>query len=221
MFGNLVTDLTYTLVYSLLRNHKGAYWFLLIAPLFEGLLGGTLNLFVVPAFQLKPATGLSAASANIHAYVADCTDPARRSRVFSIYLGLVYIGVAVGPALGSLLIRQSGDLQTVFFYAFSTHFIFASMVWFVVPESLAPTQLSKAKAAYSESKAQSSGGVLAHIESFLAPLKLFTPVTVAKGDNQLKRRKDWSLTLLAAAQGLVNLLIVSGFLEDAMVGVGC
>ena len=209
MFGNLVTDLTYLLVYSLLRDHRGAYWFLLIAPLLEGLLGGTPSLFVVPVFQLKPTTGLSAASANIHAYIADCTVPARRSRVFSIYLGLVYIGMAVGPALGGILIRQSGDLQTVFFYAFSTHFIFASMVWFVVPESLAPTQLSKAKAAYSESKAQGGGGVLTHTGSFLAPLKLFLPVTVAKGDNPLKRRKDWNLTLLAAAHGLVVMLVVS------------
>lgn len=190
MFGNLVTDLTYMLVYSLLRDHKGAYWFLLIAPLLEGSLGG-----------------LSAASANIHAYIADCTIPARRSRVFSIYLGLVYTGMAVGPALGGFLIRQSGDLKTVFFYAFSIHFVFASMVWFVVPESLAPTQLSKAKAAYFESKTQGSGGVLAHVESFLAPLKLFIPVTVAKGNDPLKRRKDWSLTLLAAAHGLVIMLM--------------
>ncbi|KAF9647561.1 MFS general substrate transporter [Thelephora ganbajun] len=193
LFGNLITDLTYLLVYSLLRGRNGAYWFLLIAPVFEGSLGG-----------------LSAASANIHAYVADCTDPARRSRVFSIYLGLVYIGMAIGPAFGGLLIRQSGDLLTVFYYAFASHLCFACTIWFVVPESLAPTQLSRAKAAYNERKARARGGiggVLAHLVSFLAPLKLFIPVTVATGDNPLKRRKDWNLTLLAAAYGLVIMLV--------------
>ena len=44
MVGNLVTDLTYLLVYSLLRDRKGAYWFLLIAPVFEGTLGGVPGL---------------------------------------------------------------------------------------------------------------------------------------------------------------------------------
>jgi MFS family permease len=170
---------------------------------------------VIPVLRIHfpPSVGLSAASANIHAYVADCTDSARRSRVFSIYLGLVYTGVAIGPAFGGLLIRQSGDILTVFYYAFATHLSFASMVWFVVPESLAPTQLSRAKAAYKESKTQISGGIFAHLASFLAPIQLFKPVTVATGDNPLKRRKDWNLTLLAAAHGLVIMLIVSEYLN--------
>jgi len=166
---------------------------------------------------LKFTTGLSAAQANIHAYVADCTDPDRRSRVFSIYLGLVYIGMAIGPALGGLLIRQSGDLLSAFYYAFLNHFFFACMVWFVVPESLAPTQLSRARAMYRESKAQAGVGaggfLLSHLLSFLTPLKLFLPVTVATGGNPLKTRKDWNLTLLAAAHGLVVMLVVSDILE--------
>ena len=45
MVGNLVTELTYIFVYSHLRDHKGAYWFLLTSPLVEGLLGGMQKLF--------------------------------------------------------------------------------------------------------------------------------------------------------------------------------
>ena len=169
---------------------------------------------------LKPTTGLNAASANIHAYIADCTDPARRSRVFSIYLGLIYIGMAIGPAFGGLLIRQSGDLLTVFYYAFANHLTFACMVWFVIPESLSPTQLSRAKVAYSQSKAQARNGLLAHLASFFAPLKLFIPVTVATGNNPLKRRKDWNLTLLAAAHGLVIMLMVRAFFKGVVANPG-
>ena len=131
--------------------------------------------------------------------------------------------MAIGPALGGLLIRQSGDLLTVFYYAFSNHFIFACMIWFVIPESLAPTQLSRAKAAYNKSKARTKGGiggVLAHLVSFMGPLKLFIPVTVATGDNPLKRRKDWNLTLMAIAHGLVVMLVVSEFLDDPAIRVG-
>jgi MFS family permease len=170
-----------------------------------------------------PTTGLSAATANVHAYVADCTDPARRSRVFSIYLGLVYIGMAIGPAFGGLLIHQTGDLLAVFYYAFSNHFAFACMVWFVIPESLAPTQLARAKASYNQNKVQAGGGIsglFAYLVSFLAPLKLFIPVNVATSDNPLKRRKDWNLTLMAAAYGLVVMLVVSGFLQGLVTGVG-
>ena len=172
---------------------------------------------------LKPTVGLSAASANVHAYVADCTDPARRSRIFSIYLGLVYIGMAIGPAFGGLLIRQSGDILTVFYFAFSNHLFFAFMVWFVVPESLSPTQLSRAKAAYNKRMVQTRGGLgglLTTLVSLLAPLKLFIPITVSARDNPLKRRSDWNLTLLAAALGFVIMLVVSEFLEGVVIGLG-
>ena len=222
MFGNLVTDLTYTLVYSRLRDHRGAYWFLLAAPLLEGSLGGTERL---PASSCPsadiPIAGLNAASASIHAYIADCSDPAHRSRIFSIYLGLVYIGMAVGPALGGLLVRQSGDLLSVFYYAFASHLFFACMVWFVIPESLAPTQLARAKVAYSENKARTRNGLLARLTSFLTPLNLFLPVTVTTGGNPLKRRRDWNLTLLAAAHGFVIMLTVSFFVKGVALAVGC
>jgi len=139
-------------------------------------------------------------------------------------MGLAHIGMAIGPALGGLLTHQSGDLLTVFYFAFLNHFLFACTVWFVVPESLAPTQLSRAKVTYRESKAQPRGGmgsVLTHLASFLSPLKLFLPITVATGDNPLKRRKDWNLTLLAAAHGLVVMLVVSDILEGLVMGAGC
>lgn len=223
MFGNLITDVTYLLVYSLLRDHKGAYWFLLVAPIFEGALGGTSILSVLLMLPLKLTSGLTTATSNTHAYIADCTDPAHRSRVFSIYLGLVYTGMAVGPALGGLLIRQSGDLLAAFYYAFLNHFAFACMVWFVIPDSLAPTQLARAKAAYNKSKAAARGGfggLLANLTSFLASLKLFLPVTVATGDNPLKRRKDWNLTLMVTAYGLVVMLVVSEFTQGLVIDVG-
>ena len=171
-----------------------------------------------------PIAGLSAATANAHAYVADCTDPGRRSRVFSIYMGLIYIGMAIGPAFGGLLIQQSGNILTVFYYAFSNHLLHAFMIWFIIPESRAPTQLSRAMAAYNKEKAQARGGVAGVVTtllSFLAPLKLFIPVTVSPSNNPLKRRKDWNLTLLAAAHGFVIMLMVREIPEGAAIYLGC
>jgi len=130
--------------------------------------------------------------------------------------------MAVGPALGGLLIRQSGDLLAAFYYAFLNHFLFACMVWFIIPDSLAPTQLARAKAAYNKTMARARGGIaglFAHLVSFLTPLKLFAPVAVATGDNPLKRRKDWNLTLMAAAHGLVVMLAVRGFTDGLVMSV--
>ena len=96
------------------------------------------------------------------------------------------------------------------------------MIWFVVPESLAPTQLARAKAAYNQSKVRARGrigGLFAHLVSLLAPLKLFVPVTVAMDGNPLKRRKDWNLTLMAASFGFVIMLVVSEFLEGLVMNV--
>ena len=53
LLGNLITDLTYLLVYSFLKDRRGAYWFLLIAPFFEGSLGGTERFFGGPCASTK------------------------------------------------------------------------------------------------------------------------------------------------------------------------
>lgn len=154
---------------------------------------------------------MNTAAANTYAYLADCTDPTRRSRIFSVYQGFLYAGTAIGPAFGGLLIRQTGDLRTVFYYALATHSLFTFIVCFIVPESLAPTQLSRAKAAYNENTIQAGRGIgkfSDRLVSFLAPLKLLIPVRVTKNGGPLKRKKDWNLTLLAVAYGLANTLIV-------------
>lgn len=136
---------------------------------------------------------------------------------------MVYTGIAIGPALGSLLIRQSGDIRAAFYFALAGHLLFACMIWFIIPESLTQTQLLRAKATYNENMAQRRGWIgvfLAHLTSVLAPLKLFIPVTVTRNGDPLKRRKDWNLTLLAATHGLSNTSIVSELSTPMGTGVG-
>ena len=165
---------------------------------------------------------MNTAAANTYAYLADCTDPTQRSKIFSVYQGFLYVGAAIGPALGGLLIRQTGDLRTVFSYALVTHSLFTFMVCFIVPESLAPTQLSRAKAAYNENTIQAGGGIgrfSGRLTSFLTPLKLLMPVRVTRDGGPLKRNKDWNLTLLAVAYGLANTLIVGELPENVVEGV--
>ena len=81
----------------------------------------------------------------MHAYMADCTAPSERSRTFSLSLGLLFIGMAFGPTLGSILIRESGSTLSVFYLATAVHLGYALMVWTVLPESLGKRAMQAAR----------------------------------------------------------------------------
>ena len=79
----------------------------------------------------------------MHAYLADCSEPSSRSRVFSLQVGLLFVGMAIGPTLGSIIVRTTrgvlsplNNVLSVFYVATVIHILYAMMLWFVVPESL-------------------------------------------------------------------------------------
>ena len=77
-----------------------------------------------------------ATMAVIQSYAADCTPPARRSVVFGYLHGCMFLGIAVGPILGGLIIKASGNIMTIFYVAFVCHLGFIVFVTSFVPESL-------------------------------------------------------------------------------------
>ncbi|GLB34576.1 putative major facilitator superfamily protein [Lyophyllum shimeji] len=199
VIGLLITDSNFIFVSRNFRNLPGGYWFLVVGPLIEGSLGG-----------------LSSSSAAIHAYVADTTTEATRSRMFSLYLGLLFTGMALGPTLGGLLIRFTGSLLSVFYAALFVHLIYASTVWLLLPESLLKSQMQQSKMKYREELLDTARdrelnpavGLLVRFKrlfAFLSPLTVFLPELKAlrPGDNPLKqKRRDSNLTILAAVYGL-------------------
>lgn len=52
-----------------------------------------------------------------YSYAADCTSPARRAVAFGYFQGCLFLGVAIGPALGGMLIEATGNVLTVFYAA--------------------------------------------------------------------------------------------------------
>ena len=81
-----------------------------------------------------------ATMAVIQSYAADCTPPARRSVVFGYLHGCMFLGIAVGPILGGLIIKASGNIMTIFYVAFVCHLGFIVFVTSFVPESLSRDQ---------------------------------------------------------------------------------
>lgn len=129
-----------------------------------------------------------------------------RSRIFSLNLGLYFAGVALGPMIGSLLIRSTGQVLSVFFLAGSIHLLYALFVWLVVPESLTKERMQISRGNDGEHDPHHDHFVKSlafHSKKFLDPLVIFMP----RRSNNLPK-KDWSLTLIAFIYGLVYLLLV-------------
>ena len=140
-----------------------------------------------------------------------------RSRILSLSLGLISTGLALGPTIGGLLIRFTGQTLSVFYLAGCLHFMYSLMVWFIFPESLTKGQMELAKARYANSLPANSGSglytriarIARRLFSFMMPLAILGP-TEKKSRKTIKGRgKDWNLTLLAVAYGLTIAMIVS------------
>ncbi|KAJ7274353.1 major facilitator superfamily domain-containing protein [Mycena haematopus] len=208
--GLLLTDLTFILAStpsSPLSSH--GHKLLLLAPIIEGLLGGWST--------LQSAT---------FAYISDCTSSGSRASVFSRFTGVSYLGFGIGPILGAWLIRHpiafltpaphpgQPNAQTVtsaFWVAIGLQFINLCLVLFVFPESTTQEQRDRASGK-SKGKSPDRSGNGASLEdvvdvsptntgiirNFLSPLAIFRPVPIFV-DGSTRKRKDWSLTLLAVA----------------------
>jgi len=140
-----------------------------------------------------------------------------RSRIFSLSLGLMFIGEAIGPALGSLLNRWTGQLITVFYGAIIVHLIYIVFVWIFLPQSLSLSYRFHAREKYAKTKRRDTKhpdcfGVrvflfVKRLIYFLAPLAVFFPIR--KTDNLTeRRRRDWNLTMIGLAYSTAHLIAV-------------
>ncbi|KAF9258534.1 MFS general substrate transporter [Marasmius fiardii PR-910] len=191
----LVTDAVHILVYYKSEWLPGGYWFLLVGAVIEGILGANMT-----------------AGAAKHAYFADTTTPASRSRMFSISTGIMYIGSALGPAMGGLITRYTQNLISVFYAALFAHIIYACMVWFIIPESLTSKQMSIAAEKQRERaiRLASSKGLKPRLKrwfKFLSDLSVFGPASSFGSSPKSHRR--WSLTCMAISYALVMSLVGS------------
>lgn len=182
----------------------------------EGTLGGKFNyrsLKLVAQFLLP---GMTAASAAMHAYLSDTTKPAERARSFSMFMGMLFIGVAFGPTLGALLIREAG-LIYIFFVTTIVHIAYTLYVWFILPESVSKESQRASAQQYQESlevttherRGSRIRALLKRMSAFLTPLAVFYPYRTKTNGNPLKApTRDWSLVFIALAYGFTTSIMV-------------
>ncbi|KAG2019931.1 hypothetical protein CC2G_005324 [Coprinopsis cinerea AmutBmut pab1-1] len=197
LIGLLLSDFNYINVYYFSQHLPGGYWFLLLGPVIEGALGG-----------------FATAVAAIHAYLADTTTESTRARIFSLNLGLLFVGMALGPTVGSLLIRQTGHIIAIFFMAATIHCVYALFIWVILPESLSRRKMKRSRQLYERETeelaaetemSRSFPRLLAYrfklLFRFLRPLTIFFP-DFKPSQNPLKKpKRDWNLTLMAVGYG--------------------
>ncbi|KAF7316815.1 hypothetical protein HMN09_00414600 [Mycena chlorophos] len=201
ILGLLLTDLIFILSStpsSPFSSH--GHKLLMVAPIIEGLLGGWSTL-----------------QSAISAYLSDCTSSGSRALVFSRFTGVLFVGLGIGPTLGASLIRHpipflnspphpgqpnAATVTSVFWVAVGLQALNLLMILFVVPESTNKNNgkgkardTSQAGPSTTEDAALASKGFFG---DFFSPLAIFLPVPMLV-DGTVRKRKDWSLTLLASA----------------------
>ncbi|KAG1875144.1 major facilitator superfamily domain-containing protein [Suillus tomentosus] len=188
MLGLLSSDLIFIVTVFFVERLPGGYWFLILGFALDGMAGGM-------------TTGVAAS----HAYLADSTHRSERSRIFSLALGTMFCGVALGPVIGGILIRATGSTLSTFYLSATVHALYAASMFLIVPESQTKARALGAQKRRQASLERRNGDAVSILKSamrFFSPLAVLLPERVSVNGNPLKRSKrDWSLCFIVASYG--------------------
>lgn len=161
---------------------------LIIAPISEGLLGGYNTI-----------------QATISSYVSDCTSDGSRANIFARFHGVFFIGIAVGPEIGALLIRATGGVRAVFVTSSAFLTIGFLLLTLVLPESLSKARQEELRQLHS-SQFEERGlrAFISYPKHLILPLRVFLP-----RKRSFTSRMDWSFPALAGALFCSYLTMVS------------
>lgn len=153
--------------------------------------------------HLTPSrSGFATSMAASHAYVSDSVAPAARSRIFSLYIGAVFLGFAFGPTLGAILTSKANDLLATFYASAGLHLIYTVICLCLIPESLGEKERRAAIDRYQAVLRANQAGWLSTawnmVATFASPLTIFIPRRGPKG-------RDWNLTLIGITFGTAML----------------
>jgi hypothetical protein len=125
-----------------------------------------------------------------------------RARMFSRFMGILYIGFAVGPMIASFILRQSMTkvLTPLFLLSAGSYTVGLLFILLIVPESLHSSDNPKSPVPSSSENAEG-----AHLEAgsntaMWGPLRrLVSPLAAFRPRRAGAMRKDYTLTIIAAS----------------------
>src|SRR5271170_6643794 len=148
-----------------------------------------LEFFLVGAILDGMFGSFTTTMAATNAYVADCTTPERRAVSFAYIQSVFFLGIAVGPVIGGILITRTGSVVTLFYCALAVHVSFALFILFLIPESVTPEHMREATRKW-KARYLSADGRPHHYRqwrywvnmlNFLQPLEIFWPQGRGRG----------------------------------------
>jgi MFS family permease len=156
-FGEIITILAGTYPDTI------HYRWLLVGAVFDGFCGS-----------------LTASMALTHAYAADCTPPPKRAVTFGYFHACLFGGIAVGPLIAALIVKKTGSVVTMFYFALAIHTLFIFYIVLVVPESLTKKRQLLAREKYAAEMGGRFNGPIGwkatlKRANILAPLKILYP----------------------------------------------
>jgi MFS family permease len=151
------------------------------------------------------------------AYIADCTESADRSRAFSLFMGALFIGIALGPPLGGQLVERTGNLLVVYYFATALVSLYGIALWVIVPASRSSVQMAVSRRRYAlESEGEAAKDysrwmrTFTKMTQFARPLAIFIPKRTVDVNGALGRR-NYSLLLVVCAQ--LSLAMLAGAVD--------
>ena len=171
----------------------------------------------------------TAAMAITHAYVSDCTLPAKRNVMFGYVHGCLFSGIALGPILAGYIIKYTGEILSIFYIAMGSHLAFVLFLFFLVPDSLSKERQKAAQHKWKYSKNNGDhtyGGIggddvvgamwyigvtWAKTRNFFKPLQILYPT--GEGSNRAVRRNLIFLaavdfTMFGVAMGSMTVVVI-------------
>ncbi|KAG1149976.1 hypothetical protein G6F37_009269 [Rhizopus arrhizus] len=214
LFLSNASTLIFAGYYGTLSDRKGRRLVMVISLLggiipFAGLVltlryFGTFDVFLLYAANTIRGflAGDSVLIATANAYLTDCTTQSNRTSAFSYLAASACIGLALGPYVGSFIIKQTGSINSVFYVIIAIHIAFIMYNTFFLPES---NDITK----YKPSPKQ----------TFLQSINVFSAIGVffRKPVNHASR---WTLPILALVQVLIYIASLPPFLLYAMLKFG-
>ncbi|EOR04643.1 hypothetical protein J056_000396 [Wallemia ichthyophaga EXF-994] len=132
-------------------------------------------LYVSAAFD-----GISGSQSTVmaisHAYASDCTDNGSRAHVFSQLMGVLFLGVAAGPALATFVTRYTRSFEHAFIAA-AVASILMLVISLIIPESLPKQKKEHIHSQQSTHSMHSLFRTPSVLDNFKKPFSILAPRT--------------------------------------------
>jgi hypothetical protein len=158
---------------------------------------GTSLLYIIP-FVRGIFAGDTVLIAAAQAYITDCTVPSTRTLAFSHMMSSLFIGATLGPSIGSMLLKETNSILSIFYVTLVINIVFLLYVFFILPESNSGKHTTEEKP-----------------QSFLQRINVFSALGIlVKTASPYTNR--YALLIVAAIQFLLNLVALPPSLLYAM-----